>query len=41
MSRWARDQTSAGLADKARALYGERYAEFLDLVQGRQCGLHR
>jgi hypothetical protein len=26
-------QTSAGLADKARALYGERYAEFLDNVQ--------
>lgn len=32
-SRWARGQTSAGLADKARALYGERYAEFLDNVQ--------
>lgn len=32
-SRWAKGQTSAGLADKARALYGERYAEFLDNVQ--------
>jgi len=30
---WARGQASAGLADKARALYGERYAEFLDNVQ--------
>ena len=26
-------QASAGLADKARALYGDRYAEFLDRVQ--------
>ena len=25
--------SSAGIADKARALYGERYAEFLDRVQ--------
>ena len=32
-SRWSRGQTSAGLADKARALYGERYAEFLDNVK--------
>ena len=32
-SQWAPGQTSAGLADKARALYGERYAEFLDNVQ--------
>lgn len=32
-TQWARGQTSAGLADKARALYGERYAEFLDNVQ--------
>lgn len=32
-SRWAKGQTSAGLADKARALYGERYAEFLDNVK--------
>jgi len=32
-SRWRQGQTSAGLADKARALYGERYAEFLDNVK--------
>jgi len=32
-SKWRRGQTSAGLADKARALYGERYAEFLDNVK--------
>lgn len=32
-SKWAVGQPSAGLADKARALYGERYAEFLDNVQ--------
>jgi len=32
-AKWAQGQTSAGLADKARALYGERYAEFLDNVQ--------
>lgn len=32
-SKWAQGQTSAGLADKARALYGERYAEFLDNIQ--------
>jgi hypothetical protein len=31
--RWKEGQSSAGLADKARALYGERYAEFLDRVQ--------
>jgi len=31
--RWKEGQASAGLADKARALYGERYAEFLDRVQ--------
>jgi hypothetical protein len=30
---WKRGQTASGLADKARALYGERYAEFLDRVQ--------
>lgn len=30
---WSRGQASAGLADKARALYGERYAEFLDNIQ--------
>lgn len=32
-SKWSQGQASAGLADKARALYGERYAEFLDNVQ--------
>jgi hypothetical protein len=31
--RWQQGQTAAGLADKARAIYGERYAEFLDNVQ--------
>ncbi len=31
-SRWQRGVPAAGLADKARALYGERYAEFLDNV---------
>jgi hypothetical protein len=31
--QWKRGQSSAGIADKARALYGERYAEFLDRVQ--------
>jgi len=31
--KWSRGQASAGLADKARALYGERYAEFLDNVK--------
>ena len=31
--RWKAGQTAAGIADKARALYGERYAEFLDRVQ--------
>lgn len=31
--RWKEGQASAGVADKARALYGERYAEFLDSVQ--------
>ncbi len=30
---WKEGQSSAGIADKARALYGERYAEFLDRVQ--------
>jgi len=30
---WKEGQSSAGVADKARALYGERYAEFLDRVQ--------
>jgi hypothetical protein len=32
-AKWSSGQSSAGLADKARALYGERYAEFLDNVQ--------
>lgn len=32
-TKWVSGQSSAGLADKARALYGERYAEFLDNVQ--------
>ena len=32
-SKWRRGQAAAGLADKARALYGERYAEFLDNVK--------
>ena len=31
--RWQEGRAAAGLADKARALYGERYAEFLDNVQ--------
>jgi ABC-2 type transport system permease protein len=31
-TKWSRGQTSASLADKARALYGERYAEFLDNI---------
>jgi hypothetical protein len=31
--QWKEGQASAGIADKARALYGERYAEFLDRVQ--------
>jgi hypothetical protein len=31
--QWKEGQASAGLADKARALYGDRYAEFLDRVQ--------
>jgi hypothetical protein len=31
--QWKQGQTSAGVADKARALYGDRYAEFLDRVQ--------
>jgi hypothetical protein len=31
--QWKEGQASAGLADKARTLYGERYAEFLDRVQ--------
>ncbi len=31
--QWKEGQSSVGLADKAKALYGERYAEFLDRVQ--------
>ncbi len=31
--QWKEGQSSAGIADKARVLYGERYAEFLDRVQ--------
>src|SRR5207248_3888978 len=31
--QWKEGQSSAGIAVKARALYGERYAEFLDRVQ--------
>ena len=31
-SKWQRGQPSTGVADKAWALYGERYAEFLDNV---------
>jgi hypothetical protein len=31
--QWKHGESSAGIADKARALYGERYAEFLDRVQ--------
>jgi hypothetical protein len=31
--QWKEGQSSAGIADKAKALYGERYAEFLDRVQ--------
>ena len=31
--QWKEGQTDAGIADKARALYGDRYAEFLDRVQ--------
>src|SRR5262245_30953256 len=31
--KWQEGQSAAGIADKARALYGERYAEFLDNVQ--------
>ena len=31
--KWRQGQAATGLADKARALYGERYAEFLDNVK--------
>ena len=30
--QWKEGQASAGIADKARTLYGDRYAEFLDRV---------
>src|SRR6266849_4159517 len=32
-SHWKQGQPAANIADKARALYGDRYAEFLDNVQ--------
>src|SRR4029434_408956 len=32
-SRWRQGTPSANLADQARRLYGERYAEFLDVVK--------
>ena len=32
-SQWSRGQAAAGVADAARALYGEGYAEFLDNVK--------
>lgn len=31
--QWKEGQTAGGIADKAKAIYGERYAEFLDRVQ--------
>src|SRR5262245_18508868 len=31
--QWKEGQTAAGVADKARALYGDRYTAFLDRVQ--------
>jgi len=31
--QWKQGQTAAGIADKARSLYGDRYAECLDRVQ--------
>src|SRR5262245_12281420 len=31
--KWSEGQAAAGLADKAKAIYGERYAEFLDNVK--------
>lgn len=33
--QWKEGQSSAGIVDKARALYGERYAEFLDRLRCR------
>jgi len=32
-TNWSKGQTAAGIADRARTLYGERYAEFLDNVK--------
>jgi hypothetical protein len=32
-SRWKQGQPAANIADKSRALYGDRYAEFLDNVK--------
>ncbi len=32
-SKWKSGEPAAGIADRARALYGERYAEFLDNVK--------
>lgn len=31
--KWEKGQTAAGVGEQARALYGERYAEFLDNVK--------
>src|SRR5262245_48745908 len=31
--KWQQGQTSAGVAERAKTLYGERYAEFLDNVK--------
>lgn len=31
--KWSKGKVSVGIADKSRALYGARYAEFLDRVQ--------
>jgi len=31
--QWKEGQSAAGMAEKAKTLYGERYAEFLDRVQ--------
>src|SRR5262249_10203829 len=31
--KWKQGQTAAGVADRAKSLYGERYAEFLDSVK--------
>lgn len=32
-TQWKRGEPAAGIADRAKSLYGERYAEFLDNVQ--------